>query len=733
MKIRGVIVSLFASACVQTQSVPCGDAICPAGTTCASYAGLSLCVTPDQRAACEGLLEGETCGEAASAGFCRDGACLPIGCGDGRIDDPIFATDEECDDGNRISHDGCSSTCKRETFAIERQSDISLVAVTNASMTFDEAADTVVLFGGAERNSSDTSRTWILVEDRWRLLSTLIAPSPRNAHAITYDARRQVIVLYGGATGVGDDETKFGDTWEFDGTAWTSRSSMTSPPARKDHALGYHPLRDETLMFGGRQESGTWAWDGVDWTELTFTRPSPEGGIHQAMAFDPVRGVMVLIIESLDDGIVTYELADDGWRMVAASGPARGSRTELAFDAVDRRIIAATDVDDVEATWSWDGTTWTSVVVPPGTLEQRDNAALATGSGGRVLRVGGNPSTPSSAFADTARWNGTSWEQLPDLRFEESVPGARLDFAASYDVDRRRVVLFGGVDAAAMGSGQFADMWELGPAGWTRVATVGPPARVAPTMAYDASRKVTLMFGDDTGGDARTWLWNGATWSSVAPPTGLEARPYSAMAYDAKRKVVVLFGGGDQTPLSDTWEWDGVTWTQKNPAKFPSPRSHHAMAYDPVGETVVLFGGRDDDAVFNDTWVWNGTTWRRTEATAVPTARFDHGLAWDPARASLVLVGGRQIDPTTPVLDVWEFDGVQWSGIPVVGPLEPQRIALVPGVSWGTRMIGSDSLTTTTSQLGWSALTAYETCTQADRDRDGLVGCADPDCWFTCP
>jgi hypothetical protein len=49
------------------------------------------------------------------------------------------------------------------------------------------------------------------------------APSPRNHAAMTYDAKRRRIVLFGGhLLGAGDGAADvFGDTWEWDGSAWT--------------------------------------------------------------------------------------------------------------------------------------------------------------------------------------------------------------------------------------------------------------------------------------------------------------------------------------------------------------------------------------------------------------------------------------------------------------------------------------------------------------------------------
>jgi hypothetical protein len=76
---------------------------------------------------------------------------------------------------------------------------------------------------------------------------------------MSYDAARRAVVLFGGTTG-----TESGETWEWDGVAWTLRSSLGVSP-RVDHALAYDSARGETVLFGGFDKSGsrrgdTWAW-----------------------------------------------------------------------------------------------------------------------------------------------------------------------------------------------------------------------------------------------------------------------------------------------------------------------------------------------------------------------------------------------------------------------------------------------------------------------------------------
>ena len=119
-----------------------------------------------------------------------------------------------------------------------------------------------------------------------------MGPTPRFAHAMAYDPLRNVTVLFGGSTG----GSQTNDTWEWNGSAWTQRSSEHAPPARSWHAMAYDPTRAAVLLFGGQGQgyySDTWKWDGSAWEQVvTSMQPGPR--FQPAMAFDPVRQQMLV-------------------------------------------------------------------------------------------------------------------------------------------------------------------------------------------------------------------------------------------------------------------------------------------------------------------------------------------------------------------------------------------------------------------------------------------------------
>lgn len=275
--------------------------------------------------------------------------------------------------------------------------------------------------------------------------------------------------------------------------------------------------------------------------------------------------------------------------------------------------------------------------------------------------------------AETWLWSGSGWVSAAPA----TSPPPRSDHALAYDAARGVVVLFGGSYTFEYWQ-VLNDTWTWDGTTWTPQSPVHqPPARSGHTLAYDAARGVTVLFGGLDGlgvplGD--TWEWDGTDWTLRAS-SGPGPRYRAASAYDAERAVVVLFGGGTfatSYALGDTWEWNGATWSQRA-TSGPTPRLGHAMVYDPGRAGCVLFGGSGSAEMMSDeTWVWDGAAWSQLFPVLRPTPRAGHALAFDAARAETVLFGGYNCYPNA---DTWTL---------VVEPAplisqQPQNVAACEG------------------------------------------------------
>lgn len=247
-------------------------------------------------------------------------------------------------------------------------------------------------------------------------------------------------------------------------------------------------------------------------------------------------------------------------------------------------------------------------------------------------------------------------------------PPARANHGMAYDVERQKVVVFGGSPAAG---GFINDTWVMEGGAWSEVdpATI-PPARRGLALVHDRGRNLTVMFGgeDQAGKLSDLWEFDGEDWSQIVPEgVSPPARSDHAMAYDEVRGVTLLFGGsGDDDHLADTWQFDGSEWTEIVSELVPPARSHHAMAFDAAAGLIVMAGGIEATA---DTWVFDGQTWSEMVAAAYAGGRWGPALAYDQKRAATVLMGG--VDETSTSVapffhDTWELSyGADWAEVPV--------------------------------------------------------------------
>jgi hypothetical protein len=103
------------------------------------------------------------------------------------------------------------------------------------------------------------------------------------------------------------------------------------------------------------------------------------------------------------------------------------------------------------------------------------------------------------------------------------------------------------------------DTWEWDGTSWTDVTpAMSPPGRRYPSLSYDPARKRVVMFGGVNATQASfndTWEWDGTAWTEVVVPAPPGLRWGAALAYDAVHRQQVLFGG------DGVLEFNGETWT----------------------------------------------------------------------------------------------------------------------------------------------------------------------------
>jgi RHS repeat-associated protein len=308
---------------------------------------------------------------------------------------------------------------------------------------YDQAHQQVVLFGGSQTEGGTVyASTWTWDGGDWtnRTPSLKTSPAARALAQAAYDQAHGQVVLFGGSAG---GAAPLGDTWVWDGAAWTQRAPASAPPARFDGAMAWDPNLGRILLYGGRGAGGrtygdTWAWDGTSWTQLQpASAPGPRSG--PALA------------------------TDDGHRSLLLFGGSAGGSSAL---------------DD---TWSFDGRAWKRLA-PASRPPARTGAGMVFDADlGRLVLTGGAQLGAAAAprdLNDTWTWDGSRWSQLSGI----ASPAPREELGLAYDAASRQVVMVGG---------------SLGAAGRRGATTLGDTSALAlgvPTLTESVDRGANGLY-----------------------------------------------------------------------------------------------------------------------------------------------------------------------------------------------------------------------------------------------
>ena len=582
-----------------------------------------------------------------------------------------------------------------------------------ASMVFDSIRNKFVIFGGRVVEPDGGTYPFLPYTDyaeiwEWDPAKGTFAnrtgsdkgPVGRSQQGMVFEKSSGKVLLFGGGTSDTTPQNSFeattlaaglGDTWEWDPASgkWTQLQPKSAPSARYGLALVWDSKRNRAVLFGGIEtpldglsgvvKQDTWEWDPAtqEWTNRTISgnKPSPRYG--HAMAYDPGRGVVVLM---------------GGW--------------EIGFTG------ALADV------WEWDpgSGAWTErltgseagmgVTFP--TPHYYASLITDTARGRLDLVEGLSPAQVASASVINAP-DGEAWEWEPvSATFTNRTPTLpkawpipRANPAMAFCPTTGKMYMFGGADyhnnylgfELELNPTLLDDLWEWDGTAWSEVQSDGrPTARMSAAMAYDPARKSLILYGGAYPGTTPltptvilgdTWEWNPGTrkWTQLQPASSPEPRNGAGMVTDSGRAKLLLFGGDRQTrdslyPTPGTprtqdpennvvWEWDGgkTTWTNRTAVSLslaPRGRSYPDLTFDEGRQKMFFYDGNltGDGVVF---WEWDPVSagWTPQSGDEIVDYAYDDPVVYDSLRRRQVLpsvlVAGRSSQ-------AWELDskGPTW-------------------------------------------------------------------------
>lgn len=452
----------------------------------------------------------------------------------------------------------------------------------NAAAVYDSARRKLVLFGG-QGASAPLGDTWEWDGLRWTQVAAS-GPSPRTGHALAFDERRGRVVLVGGFDGAYQS-----DVWEWDGASWSQKQPSTSAGPRARHGLAYDADRQRVVMvFGATGPSSyaddVWEWDGLEWTRRSPPGSSPGLVLDPHAVWDAAHHRLT-VVSSLE----LFAWDGSGWR---AFKPSYRPGASVTFDSArgvavlfGGQLIGAPD-EFASETWEWDGARWTKRVTTPAPSGRYGAALTFDRARNRVVLFGGSTklNQPGGVtgvdFDDTWEWDGSSWRQVTTSVKPPAGAFARLAFVPA---SQRSVLL---TDSPP-------GRWSYDGTSWSQDAADTQP--VGPHYADEVAQALTVLSPNRVGGVDRAQLaptgWTTQSFTATGWTPALPNR--IGAAFDASRSVA-LVQFLDTSNLARTWQFDGATFTQLQPRVTPR---NGAMFYDSTRHKVMLHDG-------TDTWVY---------------------------------------------------------------------------------------------------------------------------------
>ncbi len=412
------------------------------------------------------------------------------------------------------------------------------------------------------------------------------------------------------------------ETWKTDGKE-TAVALKSFDGGRHDRTGAKKWLYSWTALdlhqlWEGRDEAGQWRF-----YRRWYREGQPVLSRTYWNAIDADRLVRI-VEQSTDDGLTWKPWVSDPFVRLPELSVRNGHAVAFHPDLGKTVLFGGANSNRVlNDTWAFDGSGWSPTGNSKSPPARTFPAMIYDPLRKKILLFGGNRvlfgKTDPEILDDFWEFDGAAWKQV-----SVPVPDGRAEASITFDIARGKAVLFGGYRFENGAIKALGDTWEWDGSVWKKVADAGPAPRSGAAIAYDPTRRRTVLFGGGirSGGAHETWEWDGIRWREIRSATS-EPRYNSVMAYHSIRRRIVRFGGWNGTSrVAETWEYDGRKWTKLNIVN-PAPRNHSAMTFDSLRNKIVLFGGHDGEFVFGDTWEFDGRQWIRVIGTD-PQLRLDN-------------------------------------------------------------------------------------------------------------
>jgi len=438
-------------------------------------------------------------------------------------------------------------------------------ARSNHRMTYDSAINKVVLFGGQDDSNNDLDDTWLydVVSNTWTQKNPLIKPSARRVPGMAYDSANNKIALFGGVTAEGANNH---DTWLYDYATnnWTQAGQVEKPDKRNMHAMAYDSKNEVTVMFGGALEDGslndeTWLYypSNNTWSQKELTK-HPSERSDFSMVYNSIDGKSYLFGGGTDSGLSdetwAYDSSTNIWEdLNPTSKPSARQNYAMAYDSDTNKIVlfgGNIQGDIIDDTWVYDVSSndWEEIEISGDKPSKRTVHGMAYDPvHKKVILFGGYDDD-----YDNETWVYDVEEETWERKYPTVSPPPTCYINLVYNPNIKKTMFFGGRNEGDLVYSNEIWIYDFSINNWTKVNPKNKPhERARDPMVYDDDNNQLIVFGGyyNDGGDNHlgdTW-----TYSFHTPPTPKPSLTLttSASSYHPGDTVTVegLYTGADET------------------------------------------------------------------------------------------------------------------------------------------------------------------------------------------
>jgi len=374
-------------------------------------------------------------------------------------------------------------------------------------------------------------------------------PSPRIGFAQVYDAKRNIITIFGGDTDMG---VSYNETWQADlnNLVWRKIATSLTPEARGQTVGAIDSCHDRMYIYGGASYDAqgyptlyTDLWE-FDLSTLKWTKLNPAGGFPWSFnggsfVFDAKEHRLLYFggfdsnFSNLINETWAYSISDNKWVKLATTGTHPSSRAYAGADYnplkhclyVLNGCYLATEgtigwYKPLKELWELDLSTleWKQIVQNiPVPSERKSMGFNCLPKDNQLILFGGDVSLTYEANCSNALWRfDLATQKWTWLHPDGDQVTARASFVTNFDAVRARILLFGGYNNSYT---YHNDLYELllspdteveaqheSPENFVLFPNYPNPFNPSTTIAYDLpkSMHVRLVIYDMLGRQIRT-------------------------------------------------------------------------------------------------------------------------------------------------------------------------------------------------------------------------------------